>query len=564
MNKMKMTYRLLLPVLLAAVWACNSENEPEKTELNVESYSVSVLPDGGVFELELQANREWVVSCDREWCMVSPLNGKGSTVCEISVDSSYLYSEREAHITFRCGGKSRQVTVSQFGYEKVIIPDVDYIEVPDFSDYGQMFKTLNVRSNVDYDVLIEYQDLSRTGWLTISKSKPSVQSIPRGATVRLDYRLYTESDVDRIAKVIFRQNDAQPGETPVEKAVTFCQKHAQKIVPSRQGDSLALVTISRIMHVAENWDMSQPMIYWRNVELADRTYFNQELQKTVTEPRVVKASFSMFDTNEGIPYQIQFMDQLEEIYFTANSNAHLKRIDLGESVCKLPHLKVLSLVGYGLSRLPAQMKNLTSLEELELSGNNFQTLPMDIISALDKHSLWYINFSNNRRRDVFSHFYENRSVRDTLGLHGELPEEIFKLKNISYIGLSYNYFEGSIPEMDYSASDYGTLEEKIANNPVMPQLEQLSINLNYLTGTVPDWILYHPNLRCWDPYTLVFNQFEYSRDSNGRKTGFLNEPSSIPQACPLWESDFDTTFDKISTFNQEVQYVTLRGGVITR
>ena len=91
-------------------------------------------------------------------------------------------------------------------------------------------------------------------------------------------------------------------------------------------------------------------------------------------------------------------------------------------------------------------------------------------------------------RDVFGKLNENASVKDTLGLHGSLPEALFTLKNVVYIGLSYNYFEGAIPDMGYDASKYETEEEKVANNPVMPQLENLSINLNFLTGNIPDWI----------------------------------------------------------------------------
>lgn len=551
-------------IFLLMMASCVKEPAARSVQLNLETDQIEVKADGGVYLLGVEADQEWVVSCDREWCTVSPMNGNGPSVCEISVDSSYLYSEREAHITFRSEGRSRQVTVNQFGYEMVIVPEVSEVEVPDFTDYGQMFANVGVRANVGFDILVEYQDLSRTGWISVKKQMPASQSIPRSGSVRVDYKMYTESDADRVARIVFRQNDAPEGVSPVESSVVFRQKRAQEIYPSRQGDSLTLLTLSRMMHISESWDVSQPMIHWKNVVLKDRTYFNEKLGEVVTEPRVVKVSFAMFDTNEGIPYHVRYLDQLEELYFTANSNAHIKRIDLGESVCMLSKLKVLSLVGYGISSLPSQMKQMVALEELELSGNNFSQIPMDVISALDKHNLWYVNLSNNRRRDVFSNLYANRAVSDTLGLHGSLPEELFRLQNVRYIGLSYNYLEGSVPDMGYDAGAYATLQEKIDNNPVMPQLEQLSLNLNYFTGNLPDWILYHPNLRCWDPYTLVFNQYEYAKDSNGRRVGFENEPSSVQQACHLWDEDNVATYSRANTFDPSVMYETLRNGTVKR
>lgn len=555
-------------VLVMLLASCTDDKEVT-TALGISRNELTVVADGGKFQLDVEAGGEWVASCDKEWCMLTPSNGVGNAVCEIRVDSSYLYSEREAHLTFRSGNRSRMLTVRQFGYEKVIRLDKSELEVADFTDYDAMFENVKVETNVNYDILVEYADLSRAGWLTVKKQTTATGSIPREGIVRIEYQMYMDSDQDRVAYVTFRQNDAKDGETPVEAKLTVRQKHAREIIPSREGDSLALLALSRIMHISEAWDVSQPMIYWKNVSMRDVTYYNAKLGKTITEPRVVKVSFSMFETDEGIPYQVRYLDQLEELYFTANANAHLKHIDLGEHVCQLRKLKVLSLMGYGLTSLPAAMKEMTSLEELELSGNNFTQIPMDIISTLDRYNLWYVNMANNRRRDVFARLYENRSVRDTLGLHGALPEALFRLKNIKYIGLSYNYLEGEVPDMGYDASEYATLKEKVEHNPVMPQLEQLSINLNYFTGNLPDWILYHPNLRCWDPYTLVFNQYESSRDSNGRKTGFGNEPASVEQACTLWSNDEDNgngndkqesfLYNRQNTFNRYLMYQTLLG-----
>lgn len=570
-DKIYVRFLLILSAVLTLLFgACEDSTVPVKFGLPEDEL---VFPaDGGEFLIELSAPEEWSVSCDREWCMVTPVNGHGSALCEIRVDSSYLYNEREAHLNFRCGKYSRLLTVKQFGYEKVIRLDRTEIEVPDFTDYDALYENVKVESNVNYDVFVEYADGDSGEWLSVDKPAIEAQSVPRPGIVRIGYKMYMDSTRDREATLVFRQNDARQGETPVENRLVFRQRHAQEIVPSREGDSLALLALSRIMHVSTSWVTSQPMIYWNNIKLEDVTYFNTKLNRTVTEPRVTELSFTLFETDGGIPYQIQYLDQLRVLMLTGNSNAHTKRLQLGADVCKLKNLKVLSLVGYGLTSLPDEMAEMDNLEELELSGNNFTHLPMEVIKALDKKKLWYINFANNRRRDVFARLYENAAVRDTLGLYGAIPEELFQLKNIRHIGLSYNYFEGELPTMDYDASQYATLEEKVAHNPVMPQLEQLSINLNYFTGKLPDWILYHPNLRCWDPYTLVFNQFESSRDSKGRNIGFDNEPVSVGQPCRLWggsdeESNeyYETRpFNRKNTFDPSVMYDILRGETVYR
>ncbi len=547
----------LLLVLLLMIASCSKDDDV--VEFGLDNTTLDFNAEGGTQTLQLSADDEWTVTSDVEWCLVSPTNGVASTVCEVRVDTSYLYKQREAHLNFHCGNKTRQVKVSQLGYEKVILLDKEEICVPDFTDYDEMFQEVKVQTNVPYEVFVEYSDAQQAGWLSANiVNKSQVQSVPRGGMVRLDYQMYLDSQRDREATVVFRQTNANPGDVPVEARLKFRQTRAQEIIPSREGDSLALLALTRIMRISTNWDTSQSMIYWGNVKLEDVTYYNQKLQKTVTEPRVVTASFSMFDTNEGIPFHVRYLDKLRELSFVANSNAHIKDIDLGEHITYLPNLRYLTLLGYGISRLPERMKQMDKLEELDLSGNNLTQIPVDLITALDGKSLRYINLANNRKQDVFGNLYANATKRSQLGIHGELPEALLRLKNLRYLGLSYNYLEGQLPDMDYDASKYATLEEKVAHNPVMPQLEQLSINLNFFSGNMPDWLLYHPNLRCWDPYTLVFNQYERARDSHGNNTGFLNEPTSVEQACRLWENNVEN-YNRQTTFNAKVKYETRLG-----
>ncbi|MBR0361355.1 MAG: hypothetical protein IIX35_03180 [Paraprevotella sp.] len=536
--------------------ACDEAEELSFNGISLSEEQLDFGADGGKYTIALNASQEWTVMSDREWCLVNPANGNGSTTCEITVDSSYLYKEREAHLTFRCGKYSRQILIHQLGYEKVIKLDKDLLEVPDYTEYDKMFETVKVTSNISYDIEIEYDDPLRTDWIKVKKEDTKVGSIPRPSKIRIDYELYTESDKDRTATLIFKQKDVENNETPVETRLVFRQKKAQEIIPSREGDSLAILAIARIMKCAQNWDTTTPIIHWNNIQTEEVEYVNQN-GETVDELRVVALRFSMFDTDKTIPYQIRKLDQLKTLILTGNTDAAGKNIVLEDDITYLPKLKSLGLLGYGISKLPERMKEMTQLEELELSGNNLTSIPLDIITALDKHHLKFVNMTNNRVKDVFGKLNENADEKDKLGLHGAIPEALFMLKNVEYLGLSYNYFEGQIPDMGYDASQYATEEEKIANNPILPQMEYLALNLNFLTGKIPDWILYHKNLKCWDPYTLIFNQFENGKDSYGKRVGFDNEPAYIRRSCPLWnntEEEEDFEMNRANSFNAKFKY----------
>lgn len=57
---------------------------------------------------------------------------------------------------------------------------------------------------------------------------------------------------------------------------------------------------------------------------------------------------------------------------------------------------------------------------------------------------------------------------------------------------------------------------------VLPNCRQLSLNLNFLTGAVPKWILYHPHLVEWTPSIMIFNQQPKGKNSDSAAVGFSN------------------------------------------
>ena len=146
---------LLICLGIVALFSCKDDDDVQPSFFGVsEEESEFVVPDcGDTYAVNLSADQDWYVESNAEWCMVSPANGNASTVCELRVDTSYLYKEREAVVTFRSGSKASQVKVFQYGYEKIIKLDKEAVEVEDFVDYEKMFTELNVTSNVKYEVI---------------------------------------------------------------------------------------------------------------------------------------------------------------------------------------------------------------------------------------------------------------------------------------------------------------------------------------------------------------------------------------------------------------------------
>ena len=195
----------------------------------------------------------------------------------------------------------------------------------------------------------------------------------------------------------------------------------------------------------------------------------------------------------------------------------------------LKNLKSLSFYAYGLSELPAPevLAKMTNLEELNLYGNSFLKLgassePGTLLWSLSGlPHLKYLELGGNRKKDSMTDLSDlpiGTKLED-LGMTGRIPTEVFTMfPNLEYLSLVYNYLEGEIPEVNLPSG-----------GQVMPKLRTLRLSSNMLSGTLPKWLLNHPNLGCWDPEVLVFTQS--GKDSQGDPSGFTNVPVSIP-ACP--------------------------------
>lgn len=308
--------------------------------------------------------------------------------------------------------------------------------------------------------------------------------------------------------------------------------------------------------------------------------------------RLKSVEFIAFETKESLPYQVKYLKTAESITFSGNSNTFLKDIVLGNEICELAqygHLRNLAIRAYGLVGLPENFTEFgKTLVSLDLSSNNFEVMgksgsTINGVKVLGIESITRENFPHLRnlylnkinRYDTTKDLSAYKGKDDKLGFRWTTGyggdgfpgpsdgydntyfKELLQWENLEYLSLSLNMLDGELPSdqdlldlgiKPYKQSDIENAEYKDsisiedANKyllkdggapKVWPRMKKLSLNLNFMTGKLPDWILYHPYLSFWDPFTMIFQQ-ELSTTSSKAKntkgeviTKFSNEPTNL-------------------------------------
>ena len=179
--------------------------------------------------------------------------------------------------------------------------------------------------------------------------------------------------------------------------------------------------------------------------------------------------------------------------------------------------------------------NLKNLEYLDLSSNCFQKIP-DILTPENFPNLHSLILNANQRHTIYDLSNDKRESIGGFVDEPGFPVRLLKWRNLDTLRLSVNYLEGEIPDLKYEpgiekwtaeeVNACDTLPEILIGLPkVLPDTDFFAINFNRLTGELPDWLLYHPKLDYWLPYSLVFSQEGKTRD--GQNAGFSNEPVSL-------------------------------------
>lgn len=549
---MKKIFIIIALALIGASCKEDTTNLPTLPDFEVDCTTIEAQAEGGNFSLNIRSAEEWRASTTEPWVMISPANGRGEVEAKVRVDSSLTNDNRSTLIRFTTAqNTNRTIEVTQSGFAKLITPLSDTEEIASFAKRDERWFETSVETNVDFEVVTEFD--GDEAWLTVADYNVELDrgARPRTTTLRCNWKMNTENS-ERLATLRLRSKEGN-----AEATITVRQGAAPIITDDRAGDSLAVVTIYEKM---ECWsegtlDTKKPMTEWECLRLWGAN--DEGLPSADAVGRVRDLDLSYFNTEEGIPYEIKYLKYLETLSLFGNVNTMLKSIDMGEEVCSLEYLKALRVAAFGLSSLPKNFANLgDSLEILDLNSNNFTRIPA-VINEDNFPKLTSLNLASNRRQSL----NDLRTTTDGIGLYSDMDssseiERLFLWENLEELGLSFNYIEGHLPDFTpgengvraYTSEDvreYGdTLNWAVENQlpRILPNMHSLRINLNFMTGELPDWLLYHPRLMEWAPEILVFEQQSPATDSHGRTVKFDNAPTSMEyyfESYPLYRNRYE-------------------------
>ena len=523
-------------IVLAVALMLGACTPTEKVDFSVDTNTIAMSAVGGTQTIRVESSDAWTATTDAPWITISPTNGKGSTDCQILIDSALVAEARSGEIriqTMNINDDPRRIAVTQEGYPYQLTLDESDVELECYDEYDNRHFEITVKTNVDFDVKIP----DNVAWLTNKSYKVDLNRglRPREVNIRFDWGINSR-DTIRLADVQF---------VPKEQ-VTMSRQDVLKVRQlaaepikenTREGDSVALLAIYRTLRALTAWDNSQRMDTWTGIELWEEEDMEDGDCTADMVGRVKSASFTMFFTKEPLPYEVRFLTAARELSFFGNANSFLLSLDEGESISYLSkNLKRLTIGAYGLSSLSENLTKLKNLEYLDIGSNNFQSVP-DVLTKENFPKLRTLIMNAEQRHAVYD--LSNNTKTEVGGLIEEpgLPIDLIKW-DLDTLVMSVNYLHGTIPDFKddpdfevYTQADIDavdTLPQILVDRQikkVMPSTKRFAINLNRLSGELPEWLLFHPALDLWVPFSLVFQQ--EGRCKDGSYPGFSNAPANL-------------------------------------
>ena len=267
---MKTTFPIAgLFALAAAALAAGCSGDGDGVGFDLDRSEIKIGATGGSERIRIASDGEWIASStDNSWITVTPANGRGTVDCELQIDSALTDRPRRGvvRIENQKTWETREIVVEQEGFDYAIaLEGEQQIEIPNYAEYGTRHFDVKVRSNADFVVQIPPE---AENWLSCSLPKLELNGglRPRETTLHFTWEISTRPE-ERIAQVTFAPKNSAI-ELAHSDALRVKQGAAERIVENtRQGDSVALVGISRGLGMMYAWDVSTSMNTWNNVTL---------------------------------------------------------------------------------------------------------------------------------------------------------------------------------------------------------------------------------------------------------------------------------------------------------
>ncbi|MFR9524119.1 MAG: BACON domain-containing carbohydrate-binding protein [Rikenellaceae bacterium] len=573
-----MKKRIFITLLAAFSLAACQQDDNLEVSFALNTDSIAVGPELCTETITVSApNKLWVADTSyvdndgkASWITVTPANGYGTETCTFTINTTQLDESRVGYVTFSyfadgsaVSTETKSVKVTQFGFSKEILVDITEVELENYAAYGERTVEIEVTTNVAFSIETINDEGSSINWLSHSTSDlaTNLASLsdtgytPKTFTLEVDWTQNTAPEI-RTGYVNFIPTDSSL-ELATNQSVTVTQKAGDIIEQTPEGDSLALVAVARNLGCYD-WS-TERMMYWSDVELWETT--DSDLPSEDYVGRVRSVLFFMPSTDEALPFELTYLRAAETIMIRGNTNASTKDLSIndfwadkdedGEYCFK--NLKYLEIMSYGIDELDPSLLELGQqgvLETLDISINNFIKVPTEVNPTnFPGLKEFRITACQSASYSDLSNIIEDYGG---IGLEEDLESDhlqyLFEWETLETLALGVNYFYGNIPDDDswgyYTDEDIENSKNEAGRDTlpsylvgrvkkVLPHVTELRLNLNRLTGNIPDWILYHPQLSLWDPETLIFTQDGLDRE--GDVAGFDNSPVSYDYYYNVYE-----------------------------
>lgn len=524
----------------ALLSACSKDETT--TIFNSDMSNIEAQAVGGEYQVKISSNREWVAKANAPWVMVSPANGRGDVKCTIKIDSALMNEARETKVSITSMGEElKSINIKQEGFPRSIKVADSEVHIAASDLYANRWVELDVETNVEFNIE------NAPAWVVVERDYElnlDRGARPRKTRIHFDWKM-NSSDKERTATLNLVPKEGESLTIPA--TITIRQAAGPRIEDNRQGDSIAVISICEKMECWSDNGIStnKGMQTWECLRLWQAGDAGLPAPEAIG--RVRDLDISYFNTEEGVPEEIKHLKYLETLSLYGNVNTMIKSIDLCPEVATLAFLKDLRIAAMGLVSLPDNFAELgDTLESLDLNSNNLNEIP-EVVNRENFPHLRTLDLTGNHRASITDLRKRSSAGENGIGLHVNMQKSdaIRKLllwEELEALGLSYNFIEGELPDFEDEAKDgidgirtyeYGdiegdTLKWAVENNlpRILPNMKALRINLNFMTGELPRWLLYHPYLMEWGAEVLIYPQLEKAIDSNGNNVGFDNVPTN--------------------------------------
>jgi hypothetical protein len=557
---MKKFYILLMAGALLS--ACSKDDTT--TIFNSDMSNIEAQAVGGEYQVKISSNREWVAKANAPWVMVSPANGRGDVKCTIKIDSALMNEARETKVSITSMGEElKSINIKQEGFPRSIKVADSEVHIAASDLYANRWVELDVETNVEFNIE------NAPAWVVVERDYElnlDRGARPRKTRIHFNWKM-NSNDSERVATLNLVPKEGEALATPA--TITIRQAAGPRIEDNRQGDSIAVISICEKMECWSDNGIStnKGMQTWECLRLWQASDAGLPAPEAIG--RVRDLDISYFNTEEGVPEEIKHLKYLETLSLYGNVNTMIKSIDLCPEVATLAFLKDLRIAAMGLVSLPDNFADLgDTLESLDLNSNNLNEIP-EVVNRENFPHLRTLDLTGNHRASITDLRKRSSAGENGIGLHVNMQKSdaIRKLllwEELEALGLSYNFIEGELPDFEdeakdgidgvrayeYSDIEGDTLKWAVENKlpRILPNMKALRINLNFMTGELPRWLLYHPYLMEWGAEVLIYPQLEKAIDSYGNNVGFDNVPTNYEyyfEKYPLYRGRYE--------FNDEME-----------